>query len=145
MVVNGAQELIKRKVICQKVSIFVGYTRDQLEAGHGSTRISAVTNLSSFFIEPVLRLYDKIANPYVQIRRLGLSFDNVCDEGCEGYDLFTNFEEVEKEKARENAVLELHRRYGKNAVLRGTNFLSEGTQRERNGFIGGHRAGYNDT
>ena len=36
-------------------------------------------------------------------------------------------------------------KYGKNAVLRGTNFLDSATQRERNAMIGGHRAGYDET
>ena len=36
-------------------------------------------------------------------------------------------------------------KYGKNAVLRGTNLMEAGTQRERNNMIGGHRAGYDST
>ena len=40
------------------------------------------------------------------------------------------------------AVLEIKDRFGKNAILRGTNFLAAGTQRERNEMIGGHRVGY---
>ena len=66
------------------------------------------------------------------------------DEGCEGYDLFTDWERVEKEKAAERAVLEMKDRFGKNAVLRGVNLSKAGTQKERNEMIGGHRAGYDD-
>ena len=68
----------------------------------------------------------------------------MCDEGCEGYDLFTNFEEVEREKSREKVVLEIADKYGKNAILRGLNYMDGATQRERNTFIGGHRAGTDD-
>ena len=67
------------------------------------------------------------------------------DEGCEGYDFFTDWQAVEREKARERAELEIAERFGKNAILRGTNLLEAGTQRERNEMIGGHRAGYDDT
>ena len=80
----------------------------------------------------------------VTIRRLGINFEDVCDEGCEGYDLFTNFEEVEREKKREHAILEIADKYGKNAILRGLNYMDGATQRERNTFIGGHRAGFDD-
>ena len=66
------------------------------------------------------------------------------DESCEGYNLFTNFDAVERERTVQQTVLDIRQRYGKNAVLRGVNYLPEGTQRERNGFIGGHRAGYDD-
>ncbi len=68
----------------------------------------------------------------------------MCDEGCEGYDLFTNFDEVEREKKREHAILEIADKYGKNAILRGLNYMDGATQRERNTFIGGHRAGFDD-
>lgn len=43
------------------------------------------------------------------------------------------------------SLLELKDKYGKNAVLRGTNLMEAGTQRERNNMIGGHRAGYDST
>ena len=59
--------------------------------------------------------------------------------------MFTDFEAVEKEKRRDRVVLELKDKYGKNAVLRGTNLMEAGTQRERNNMIGGHRAGYDST
>jgi len=75
---------------------------------------------------------------------LAIAFNDVCDEGCEGYDLLTDWNSIEKEKARDKAVLELTEKYGKNAVLRGINFMDGATQRERNEMIGGHRAGYDD-
>ena len=55
----------------------------------------------------------------------------------------TDWHAVEREKARERAVMEINGRYGKNAVLRGTNYLDGATcGAER--MIGGHRAGYDD-
>ena len=89
-------------------------------------------------------LFDKIVDRSVPIRRLAIAFCDTVDEGCEGYDFFTDWEAVEREKARERTVLELAEKYGKNAVLRGTNYLDGATQRERNEMIGGHRAGYDD-
>ena len=70
-----------------------------------------------------------------------MSFTNVLSEGNEGYDLFTNLEEVERERRREKTALGIVDKYGKNSLLRGTNYLDCATQRERNTFIGGHRAG----
>lgn len=45
-----------------------------------------------------------------------------------------------KEKALQRAVLAIKEKYGKNAMLRGMNFLPEATAIERNGQVGGHRA-----
>ena len=145
MAFNGAAELMKRKVITNKVSIFVGYSHDERPITKGGSRLDATTNLSSFIVEATLRAYDKTTDISTPIRRLGITFEDVCDEGCEGYNLFTDFYEVERERNLQHTVIDLNERYGKNAVLTGTNYLPEGTQRERNGFIGGHRAGYDDT
>ena len=141
---NGAAELMKRKVITGKVAIFVGYTHDEHPPTKGGVRLDAPTNLASFLIEAALALYERTTDTDTPIRRLGLIFENICDEGCEGYSLFANFDEVERERTLQHTVLDINERFGKNAVLTGTNYLPEGTQRERNGFIGGHRAGYDD-
>jgi len=145
MALHGAEELVRRKVITNKISLSVGYSFGEHETTGGSTRMTVTTNLSSFIVPAVLSLYDKTTKRDIAIRRLAISFDNVCDESCEGYDIFTDFHAVEKEKALMSAVLDIKDRYGKNAVMYGINFMAEATQRERNGFIGGHRAGYNET
>ena len=73
-------------------------------------------------------------------------------EGPEQLDLFTDYEALEKQRAEEQAADEKERRmqqatlliqqkYGKNAVLKGLNFLEGGTTIERNAQIGGHRSG----
>ena len=46
-----------------------------------------------------------------------------------------------KERRIQQATLMLQQKYGKNAVLKGMNLLEGGTTIERNGQIGGHRAG----
>ncbi len=144
MILHGCHELMRRKVITQKVWIGVGYAFDTISSTKGSTRLFSATSVNSLMQEPVLALFDRVADRKVPIRRLAISFNDVCDEGCEGYDFFTDWEAVEREKARERAVLEISDRYGKNAVLRGTNYMKGATQKERNEMIGGHRAGYDD-
>ncbi|MCR4606845.1 MAG: DNA repair protein [Oscillospiraceae bacterium] len=145
MALNGAAELMKRKVIAARVSIFVGYSLDEIEPTKGSTGLGVTTALASFILEAALRLYDKTTNRYYSIRRLGIGFEDVHDEICEGYSLFVDEKAVDKERRMQNTVLALRQKYGKNAVLNGVNYLEEGTQRERNGFIGGHRAGNDQT
>lgn len=144
MVLHGCQELMKRHVITRKIWIGIGYTRDRIPMTKGSTRLLSAVNVNSILSPAVLELFDRIADRKIQIRRLGISFEDIYDENCEGYDLFTDWNAVEREKTRERTVLRLAERYGKNAVLRGTNFLESATQKERNEFIGGHRAGYDD-
>ena len=144
MAYNGCQELVKRKVITKKVWVGIGYSRERHESTAASVRLFSATSLASKLKPAVEAAYEKAALRDIPIRRLAICFGDVCDEGCEGYDLFTDWNSIEKEKSRDKAVLEITKKYGKNAVLRGVNFYEGATQRERNEMIGGHRAGYDD-
>ena len=61
-----------------------------------------------------------------------------------GYDIFSDPEALEREQKRERTVMAVQERFGNNSLLRGYSLTSDGTLRERNGMIGGHRAGYGD-
>ena len=54
--------------------------------------------------------------------------------------LFSDTEKTKKEQKLQDALLDMRKKYGKNAVLKGTNLLDGATMIERNGQIGGHRA-----
>lgn len=145
MAIHGCLELYKRHVITNKVWIGVGYSRaEMMPPSQGSIKLRCATQLSSIIEPAVKEEFKKIVAWGVPIRHLAISFCDTRDEGCEGYDLFTDWAKVDKEKAAERTVLEIRDRFGKNAVLRGVNLYKAGTQRERNTFIGGHRAGYDD-
>lgn len=144
MILHGTQELMRRGVISARLSIGIGYSKGVIPWSHGSVRLDSASASEQLFRPRALSLYDTLVQREYKIRQLGLSFEDTVDESCQGYDFFTDWESVEREKAREKAVLALQERYGRNAVLRGTSLLPEGTQRERNGMIGGHRAGYDD-
>jgi DNA polymerase V len=111
-------------------------------------------------IEAVKELYDRIVNKDLLVRRLNLTVNHVVDESSvnknavpEQLDLFTDYEAMERQKQQETAALEkerrmqetqlaIKRRFGKNAILKGLNFVEGATAKERNQQIGGHRAGY---
>ena len=74
-------------------------------------------------------LFDRIANRNLTVRRITIAANRVVkDQGILQVDLFTDTSKLEREK------------FGKNAVLKGTNYLEGATMRERNGQIGGHKA-----
>ena len=105
-----------------------------------------------------MELYDRIVDPELLIRRVTIAAENLIAENAvpeeepEQLDLFTDYEELErqreheeivekKERSVQKATLKLQQKYGKNAVLKGMNLLEGGTTILRNGQIGGHRAG----
>ena len=48
--------------------------------------------------------------------------------------------EFKKERKLQQAMLEIKKKYGKNAILKGTNLIEGATAMERNNQIGGHKA-----
>lgn len=86
-------------------------------------------------------LFYRIVEPKLLVRRITVTANKVTkDEKIYQFDLFTDTEKLEKEKRLQEAMLGLKKKFGKNAVLKGTNFLDGATMRERNGHIGGHKA-----
>ena len=134
------------------------YGKKVPEHAHGTTNLKRKTSSTKLIIQAAIELYDRIVDKKLLIRRLNLSANHLVDEKeaqeettYEQYNLFTDYDRLEKQKKEENAALEKERklqqamldiksRFGKNAVLKGTNFLEGATARERNEEIGGHKA-----
>lgn len=141
MALNGCQRLLREHLIASHVGIMVGYSKDVIPATGGTIKMANATNLYSHIKEYVNRLYEEnTVNGYL-IRRLGISFSGLADESAEGYDLFTDFESIERERRLENTVLAIKDKFGKNAMLRGFDLADGATQITRNKLIGGHNGG----
>ena len=127
MAIHGCLELYKRHVITSKVWIGIGYSRhEDYPAAQASIKLKCPTQLSSI-IEPAVKdKFREVVARGVPIRNLAISFCDTRDEGCEGYDLFTDWEKVDREKKVERTVLEVRDKYGKNAVLRAINLNKAG-------------------
>lgn len=107
----------------------------------GTVRLRIRTNAFSVIEKAVLSSFDVKSDHTLLFRRLGVCAEDVQLDGkAFQLDLFTDYAALEKEKRLQGALLDVKKRYGANAVLRGTNFLDGATARERNLQIGGHRA-----
>ena len=49
--------------------------------------------------------------------------------------------DIQKDNAAQKAIIEIKKRFGKDAILKGMNFEEGATTRERNHQIGGHKSG----
>lgn len=101
-----------------------------------------------------MALFDRIIDKTLLARRLNLTACNVIREEdipeIESYEQISLFDMAEaanadnnaeeKERALQEAMLLIKHKYGKNAILKGTNYTEEATARERNRSIGGHKA-----
>ena len=140
MVESNVLTLTEKHLVTNHISLYIGYSKNVIKASHGSCKISVTTNSYKRLLEEFVRLYKRIVNPNYPIRQIGISFGNVVDEVYEQYDLFTDIEELEKEKRVQAALVEIQSKYGKNAVLKGMNLEEKATQRKRNTLVGGHNA-----
>ena len=139
------------------------YGRAVPRHAHGSARFPHPTASSKTIVEEALQLFDRIAGKGLLVRRVNLTAGGVVPESplpppelpTGQLDLFTDYtarfrreEEAwrqanaarDKERRMQQALLQIQKKYGKNAVLKGMNLLEGATARERNGQIGGHKA-----
>ena len=134
-------DLVSKGLITGSVTLWIAYDhRYERPSSHGTVRLTSLTNSSSTIMDEVDKLYQKITDRHTGIRRIEICANRVMPEGYLQYDLFTDPATVEKEKNLQQAILDVKKRYGKNAIMRGANLLDCSTYRERNNQIGGHRA-----
>ena len=128
---------------------------------HGSINLGKKTSSGRLIIDAVMKLFDDITDKDLFVRRMYIVANHVEKEEAaareeeehryEQMDLFTDYEELtrqreaekealEKEKRRQKAVLDIKKKYGKNAILKGMNLQEGATARERNDTVGGHKA-----
>lgn len=134
------------------------YGRPCPKHAHGTGNLDHWTSSTRAIMDVMLELFDRIVDPDLTIRRVNVVACNLLPENQipaeEPYqlNLFTDYEELEREKKEraaaedrerrlQKATLALQDRYGKNIILKGMNFMDGATTRERNAQIGGHRAG----
>jgi DNA polymerase V len=118
------------------------YGRTVPKPAHGSVNLGRRTSSTRLITEAVLGLFDKIVDRDLYVRRLNIVAANVTAENGEGeqLDLFGESFDTDKERRQQEAILEIRRKYGKNAILKGMNFEEGATAIERNKQIGGHKA-----
>lgn len=140
MVETNVLQLTEKHLVSNHISLFIGYSKNIIKPTRGSRKITNTTNSYRILLEEFKLLYKKVVNPNYPIRQIAISFGNVIDEIYEQYDLFADYDDVEKEKRVQKALVDIRSKYGKNAVLKGMNFYDKATQRKRNGLVGGHNA-----
>lgn len=135
-------DLVEKGFVTDSISLYVRYSKDvQMKSSRGTSKMPVTTNSEKIITKYFLELYEKIVNRSAPIRRVTITCNHILDEVYEQYDLFTDFREVERDRKIQLAVLEIKKKYGKNAILRGMNLLESGTTIARNHQIGGHKSG----
>lgn len=135
------------------------YGRRVPKPARGTHRLLEPTSSSRLIIDGFLEIFQRCVQPNYNMRKITLSVNNLTHDTEIGsnasmpvqFDLFTDYEQLEHQKLQQSiqlkrerrvqqAIIKIRQRYGKNAVLRGTNFEEGATGRDRHRQIGGHQA-----
>ena len=131
------------------------YGRSVPRPAHGTARLPEPTSSSSVIIDAIVSLFERLVDPLLLVRRITIGTYHVVPEAEAAkpqprqLDLFTDYEAAERRRREEERLakrertiqevtLSIKKKFGKNALLRGTDFDEGATARERNRQIGGH-------
>ena len=150
-------EMVAQGVVADSVTLNVRYDRDSAAKparpydpadprnytadGRGTARFPQPTNSREIVMELVVELFESVVDPERLVHNIMLNFNNVVSEGHEQLSLFVDEESVSEERSRQEAILDIKRKFGKNSLLKGIDLMPQATQRERNRQIGGHKSG----
>jgi DNA polymerase V len=174
-------DIVEKKLVTDQIVLTIGYDVENLnnserenaysgevttdrygrkipKHAHGTANIGKYTSSTRLIVEATMKLYDEIINQKLLIRRINISANRLIPESetsentaPEQLDIFTDYEEVERqknaaeaeferEKRLQNTIISLKKKFGKNTILKGMNFEEGATAKDRNQQIGGHKA-----
>jgi len=133
------------------------YGRQIPKHAHGTVNLPMYNSSTSLIVEAVMVLFDRITDPELLVRRLNLVACRILPEQLAvqnteftQLNLFSDPEEdhrreareaeLRRERRRQQAVLTIKKKFGKNAIVKGMNLEEGATAMDRNGQIGGHKA-----
>ena len=162
---NLSLDLVDKKMLTDQIVLSINYDSESLCAGapyagevvldwygrpvpkpaHGSINLPRKSSSTDEILQATLTLFDRITDPALTVRRLTIAANHVVDESQAQDCQLSLFDErpsaeAERERRRQEAILAIKKKYGKNAILKGMNFEEGATAIERNSQIGGHKA-----
>lgn len=135
-------ELLQIKAVTKCVQVRIGYASDELRSTGGSRTLGTYTDSFQTLLPIVMALFDKYLRPHEDIRRLGVTFEDLVHKEAVSRqgNLFapSKDQEEQKEEDIQKTLLSIKGRFGKNAILRASSLEEDGTIRYRNTLVGGH-------
>lgn len=165
-----ALDLVDKKVTTNQIVLTLNYDTENIKKGyngeitvdgygrkipkhaHGTSNINRLTSSSKLVVNAAMDVFYRIADRSLSVRKVSICANHITDENKTEsdnvqLDLFTDYSQIKaeedalkKERSLQNAMLRIQKRYGKNAILKGTNLQDCATTVERNNQVGGHKA-----
>ena len=134
-----------------------GYGRQAPKDAHGSINLGRYTSSEKILTDHMMQLFERIVDPDLLVRKITIGANHILNENeipadtsKDQLDLFTDYTALEQQQQAENAELEKERRlqqallqikkqFGKNAVLKAMSLQEGATAKDRNQQVGGHK------
>ena len=132
------------------------YGRKIPKHAHGTINLKKQTSSTKIIMKAIDELYERIIDKNLLVRRINVVACNLIKENeiqekkqDEQMSLFVDYKKQEQENTKEkikrkqennlqHAIIDIKKKYGKNAVLKAMNLEKDGTTISRNSQIGGH-------
>ena len=165
-----ALDLVDKKVTTNQIVLTLNYDTEHIKKGYkgeitvdgygrkipkhayGTSNINRLTSSSKLVVNAAMDVFYRISDRSLSVRKVSICANHITDENKTEpanvqLDLFTDYSKIKaeedalkKERSLQNAMLRIQKRYGKNAILKGTNLQDCATTVERNNQVGGHKA-----
>ncbi len=152
-------DLIDQDLVTDSITMHIGYDRKNVDdnkvtkdikknyyginvpkPAHGTANLGAHTSSQKRIMDDAMKLFDEIIDPELLVRRITITANNVEKKTFEQLDIFTDAQKLEREQKIQKAMLSIKKKYGKNAIVKGTDLQEDATAMDRNRQIGGHKA-----
>ena len=141
-------EMVSKKLVADQMVLTVGYDTESLsdktvaakyhgpvtndwygrpvpKPAHGSVNLGRQTSSTDLIMKAMGELFDRTVDRNLLVRRMYVVANHIVDENAADgvqLDLFEEEPDMERERSRQEAILEIRRKFGKNAILKGMNF-----------------------
>lgn len=158
-------DLVEKHLITDQIVLTVGYDIENLtdevkaarysgpvvsdfygrmvpKPAHGSINLYRRTSSTEEITEAAMQLFDRIVDKHLTVRRMYVVANNTVPEEAAPSVQLGLFDKVDdgRERKRQEAIIAIKKKFGKNAILKGMNFEEGATAMERNQQVGGHKA-----
>ena len=163
--------LVSKRLVTNQIVLTIGYDISNLDGdytgevkvdyygrsipkhAHGTVNIDHKTSSTDIITRETLKLYDRIVNKKLLVRRINVAACNLTEEfnkdikNIEQLDLFSDAKSRDKElkleseeKKVQNTIINIINKYGANSILKGLDLVEGATAIDRNNQVGGHKA-----
>ena len=153
MALQSCLELEEKGLAAQTAGLFAGYSSSCLSkeargafcscgglGAGGTAKLARPTNSAREITDMLLAVLEARVERELPIRRITIALGGLTEAKSVQLSLFGDEPGQAKERAASRAMVDIRRRFGANAMLKGASLRAEGNARERNIQIGGHRA-----